>query len=536
MANGNQNFDFPPASDSNLHLGSLTDRFQDLRQHLNPDQGESSNSLRQQRPHPHPSQIHSSRYRSGRRGTHQNTYNHLPPVAVLGTSRSPSSSPAAYSPPSARPGRGRHSSSWRRRVRREMQDGTETLEDLIRDRPARLDQLHWQLNGVCYLVREVDHGWLTLADTESALRASDESAPRLHRSKRRKITDDTSERNVPAFKYGYHGQTIPGRLNMEIVRCDGGEWDPARDSIAVSRETHRAENVLKDDKSVYCTRHPECNLLLRHRDESIFHLDSLTIRAPETGYTAPSLQQGLVFVGMTPESLVKGSAAYHIRYEDSSSHTRSPSPSSGSESIPLVEALHDRAVWDASRERMRYRDHELDFPGAGYSAAGQAETTRRADFLRRYPRRTGIREHTRSRWSTRNEEHTQNSSNLDYCDWPPLEPVASNGLARAPTPPPFTVIAESDDGSDDGSIRTGYLPPMVLRDDGSDEYRDTIRGLHYGIPRPARRTSPGRIEPRSNFVTEGEGESETGNVLQPSASFFMGEQRSRITIKFEPPV
>lgn len=74
---------------------------------------------------------------------------------------------------------------------------------------------------------------------------------------------------------------------MEIVRCDGGEWDPARDAIAMSRETHRAENVLKDDKSVYCTRNPECNLLLRHRDESIFHLDSLTIRAPETGYTAP---------------------------------------------------------------------------------------------------------------------------------------------------------------------------------------------------------------------------------------------------------
>lgn len=254
-----------------------------------------------------------------------------------------------------------------------------------------------------------------------------------------------------------------------------------------------------------------------------------------------SLQQGLVFVGMTPESLVKGSAAYHIRYGDSSSQTRSPSPSSGSESIPLVEALHDRAIWDASRERNLnwYRDHDLDVPGAAYPATAQPETTRRAESLRRYPRRPSIREirePTHSRWSTRDEENTQNASNLDNCDWPPLEPVASNGLARAPTPPPFTVIAESDDGSDDGSIRTGYLPPMVLRDDGSDEYRDTIRNLHYGIPRPVRRTSPGRIEPRSNPGTEGDGDSEAGNVLQPSASFFMGEQRSRITIKFEPPV
>ncbi|QDS70075.1 hypothetical protein FKW77_004715 [Venturia effusa] len=459
--------------------------------------------------------MHSTRFRNTRRSTHHATHTDLPPVALLRRSRSPSSSPAEYTPSSARPGRSRQS-SYRRRFRREMQDGTDALEDLIRDRPARLNQLHWQLN-----------------DTESTLRAGDESAPRLHRSKRRKI-DDTTERNVPAFKYGYHGQTVAGRLNMEIVRCDGGEWDLARDSIAMSRETHRAENVLKDDKSVYCTRYPECNLLLRHRDESIFHLDSLTIRAPEMGYTAP-LQQGLVFVGMTPESLVKGSAAYHIRYEDSSSETRSPSPSSGSESIPLVEALHDRAVWDAHRERSWYRDHDPDASGA-HPATGQADNLRRADHFRRYPRRSSVRELTHSRWLTRGEETTQNASNLDNCDWPPLEPVSSNNLTRAPTPPPFTVIAESDDGSDDASVRTGYLPPMVLRDDGSDEYRDTIRGLQYGIPRPARRTSPGQIEPRSNPGTEGDNENDGRNVLRPSASFFMGEQRSRITIKFEPPV
>lgn len=249
-----------------------------------------------------------------------------------------------------------------------------------------------------------------------------------------------------------------------------------------------------------------------------------------------SLQQGLVFVGMTPESLVKGSAAYQILYEDSSSQTRSTSPSSGSESIPLVEALHDRAIWDASRERTWYQDHDLDGPGAGYSATGHSENTRRANSLRRYPRRSSIREPAHSRWSTRDEENTQNTSNLDFCDWPPLEPVANNGLTRAPTPPPFTVIAESDDGSDEESIRTGYLPPMVLRDDGSDEYRNTMREMHYGVPRPARRTSPGQIEPRSNPGTEGDGESEGRNILQPSASFFMGEQRSRITIKFEPPV
>lgn len=132
-----------------------------------------------------------------------------------------------------------------------------------------------------------EHGpSLIRTDTESTLRANDEAAPRLHRSKRRKISDDNSERNVPAFTYGYFGQTVPGQLNMEIVSCDGGEY-PTRDHMAMRRENYRAENVLKDDKSVYCTENSRCNLLLRHRDETIFHLDSLTIRAPETGYTAP---------------------------------------------------------------------------------------------------------------------------------------------------------------------------------------------------------------------------------------------------------
>jgi hypothetical protein len=239
-----------------------------------------------------------------------------------------------------------------------------------------------------------------------------------------------------------------------------------------------------------------------------------------------SLQQGLVFVGMTPESLVKGSAAYHIQYEDSSTRTRSSSPSSVSDSIPLAEALNDRAMWEASRNRPRDHDGEtypypLPRPSATFTFGSRPNL---AAMSMPVPR-------------TEDEEIEQALSQthayLDNCDWPALESVATSGLTRAPTPPPFTVIAESDYGSDDGSIRTGYLPPMIARDDGSEEYRDMIME-HHGIPRPTRRTSPGRIEPRSGSAS-GDGERDE-QILQPSASFFMGEQKSRITIKFEPPV
>lgn len=158
MANRNQNFDFPPAEDSSGYIGSLTDRFQGLRQALNPDPGESSNGQQPQRPHrrplPTPSHTNSTRFRPGRRSTQPSTHNDL---HVLRASRSPSSSPAAYTPPASRPPRNRRSRNIWQRFRREMQDGTETLEDLIRERQARNFHLLSQLNGVCYRIGNLDH-------------------------------------------------------------------------------------------------------------------------------------------------------------------------------------------------------------------------------------------------------------------------------------------------------------------------------------------------------------------------------------------
>ena len=75
---------------------------------------------------------------------------------------------------------------------------------------------------------------------------------------------------------------------MEIVSCDGGQYHP-RDprSFAGNLESYRAENVLKEDKSVYCTKSSSCNMMLRQKGEALFHLESLVIAAPRRGYTAP---------------------------------------------------------------------------------------------------------------------------------------------------------------------------------------------------------------------------------------------------------
>jgi len=68
---------------------------------------------------------------------------------------------------------------------------------------------------------------------------------------------------------------------MEIVSCDGGEFSDSYSAM------YRAENVLRDDKSVYCTKSSRCNLLLRHQGETTFCLQKIVIKAPERGFTAP---------------------------------------------------------------------------------------------------------------------------------------------------------------------------------------------------------------------------------------------------------
>jgi hypothetical protein len=100
------------------------------------------------------------------------------------------------------------------------------------------------------------------------------------RTKRRRLDTDRVDLSFPGFSYGRYGQVEPGKLNMEIVSCDGGIFQEHGGNYA-------AENVLKGDSSVYCTKSNRCNLVLRHQGATIFNLKELVIKAPHSGYTAP---------------------------------------------------------------------------------------------------------------------------------------------------------------------------------------------------------------------------------------------------------
>jgi hypothetical protein len=169
-----------------------------------------------------------------------------------------------------------------------MQDDTNDVREELRERREQLDRISSHLNGVWAQYNSTRDNTQRLIDSiteaEHTL-ATDRTSSRRRLHKRRKLDHDVHV-GFQSISYGHYGQVVPGQLKMEIVSCDGGEYS-ARDPIAIHRENYRAENVLRDDRSVYCTKSSRCNLMLRHQGETLFHLESLVIKAPETGYTAP---------------------------------------------------------------------------------------------------------------------------------------------------------------------------------------------------------------------------------------------------------
>lgn len=101
------------------------------------------------------------------------------------------------------------------------------------------------------------------------------------RNKRRKLdADRLGSSGIKPFRYGRYGQVDLGQLRMEIVSCDGGMFS--------NQSSYAAENILKDDNSVYCTKGNRCNIVLQHQGGSVFTLQELVIKAPcATNFSHP---------------------------------------------------------------------------------------------------------------------------------------------------------------------------------------------------------------------------------------------------------
>ena len=387
-------------------------------------------------------------------------------------------------------------------------------------------------------------------------------------TKRRKYNHTPSRPEHDGFKYGDKGQVVRGRLRMEVVSCDGGEYD--RDS-----SLYKVQNVLSNDKSVYCSQSGRCNLLLKHIGDTPFCLEKMVIRAPDRGFTAP-VQEGMIFVSMSPDKLISGTSAYEIEYNtkdfgsSSMSDVRLSSPLSPTPSPPRAregdfltfeEALRDEAIGEALTEEEAW------------------ERTRQAVFYRIEQMRLRSRNH-QSFTGSRNQFASQPSAaaddtNMNECPYHIDEGDSSAAGMTAPTPPPFTTTTESEPEDAEGSEDMPSAAIMADRlrresryrsegeddDDRDDLIQHPLAALRRAEPltsqpflegpislqthheraqrwralrnpigpiRATRLRTPSRIEPKP----ERHGHDE--DVIQPSARFFIQRHRSKITVKFHP--
>ncbi|RYN24214.1 hypothetical protein AA0113_g7890 [Alternaria arborescens] len=437
-------------------------------------------------------------------------------------------------PPTANPNRPRATPS-ERYLRRSQ---ARTREQRLADMDATNDVLD-SLSGL-----PINDPFATL-NTHTRPRSPVVHINSERRHKRRKLEHDASAANeYMCFKYGHKGQVVPGRLRMEIVSCDGGEH--RRDSPP---GLYKVQNVLRNDKSVYCSESSQCNLLLKHIGEAPFALEKVVIRAPDRGFTAP-VQEGLVFVSMSADELLSGTSAYNLRYD--SSPPTSPAPSSpieANEQISLREALEDPSVWQYSRqgtqedmeeriENLRLRSERLNAESENWISSLRSDSERR-------------------RIMRQMVEH-EDEADGDNCDHVPDNTYSGPAGFSAPTPPPFTVTTaaseDEDSGSNEEQPSAATMADRIRRNNrweaDSDDEDEIIPRLgplrrapaldystysewrerreRYIEPiRAARVATPSRIEPS---------EPNAEPLIPPHARFFIEKNKNKITIKFHPAI
>ncbi|KAI0835568.1 hypothetical protein F5Y06DRAFT_275735 [Hypoxylon sp. FL0890] len=309
-----------------------------------------------------------------------------------------------------------------------------------------------------------------------------DSADDNRRVKRRKIDSDRLSSGFQGFRYGKYGQVEPGQLTMELVSCDGGIY---------SDDGHRyaAENILKNDQTVYCTEGPRCNIILRHQGATVFTLKELVIKAPRSNFTAP-VQEGMVFVSMTSDHLLTRTAQYQIQYSNSRSSPRRTER----ETQPLTPIVSIRHNDDGS-------------------------TMTHAQIRARRLYNIGM---------------DDEDNNLRVAQIPSEFNVA----------PSFRVTTEcSDDEGDDPIPRGDWRTPnrigsLPFESETSDDEGYSFSETYHRLRRRRNRSSTALAEAMeaAQVATQEAVRAVGGELMVPHARFFIERNKSKCTIKFDPPV
>ncbi|KAJ5320580.1 hypothetical protein N7508_000863 [Penicillium antarcticum] len=309
------------------------------------------------------------------------------------------------------------------------------------------------------------------------------------RLKRRKLDADDNREEFQGFNYGRYGQVYPGRLQMEIASCDGGNYDP-------DGGCSRPDNVLENNQSVYSTKENRCNLILRHRGEAPFCLKKIVIKAPQCGFDAP-IQEGMVFVSMSSDELLDRTARYQIQY-----------------SSPRWRRRHRRHGLQPSQEylnayRSPLQNLERTVLMGPNSDSSASDTT--DDPQRQFRITTEYDE---------NNEENSHSGNDDTIPFTEFERAQGD---------------QSDQGDrlEDPSTETDETPTED-EDDNTRTLRQRIQSnrrqnMLFRMAEQSERRNPTLVNPNPPP------EPNSPEVLKPHARFFIERQKSMVTIKFDPP-
>lgn len=303
------------------------------------------------------------------------------------------------------------------------------------------------------------------------------------RAKRRKLDPDRLTSGFKGFSYGKYGQVEMGPLTMEIVSCDGGIYSDDGHSYA-------AENILKNDSSVYCTKGPRCNIVLKHQGSTVFTLKELVIKAPRQNYTSP-VREGMVFISMNSDSTLSRTAQYRIPYVQRRNSSRNAERESQRlPPIVLIRHNDDGTVMTSGQIRAR-RLYNIGVEDDGNESRG---------------------------------------------------PQIPHGFTASP--PPFHVTTICSDDEDDSIMRPYWRTPNRIGalPFESDESSGDELGLYHDYAPPRRRRFRSPTPPMVGEATtsqeslRGSTMAADGGLMAAHARFFIEPDKSKCTIRFDPPV
>ncbi|KAK2593409.1 hypothetical protein QQS21_008897 [Conoideocrella luteorostrata] len=335
----------------------------------------------------------------------------------------------------------------------------------------------------------------TLSPTSRSHDFPDDNLP----TKRRKIDSNPLVPSSKGFRYGRYGQVEPGQLQMEIVSCDGGMFS--------NESSYAAENILKDDNSVYCTKGNRCNIVLRHQGAMVFTLEELTIKAPSSmNFSHPSVREGMVFVSMKQDDMLSRTAQYQIQY------TAKPA-----DQIPQhIISIHHHQ--DGTRV---HRSHSHHPPHNHHS------------HRHRDPLDADRRDHRVA------EMPSEFSSNLPYfnittectSDDEENELIAYD-LHQAPNRIGSLPFETESSDSEDNAIpfaRTGFAEAF-------DRQLPTLSSTGNAYTSHDRERVLTEAWDAHNSATQDAVRAVGGELLVPHARFYIEKKKSKCTIRFDPPV